>query len=78
MNNAPLSFEWVGWVILAIGGLLTISAITITQSSLSADSIWYVLLPGTAVGLLLMIVGFLTVRAAEKLAPSKGCRSRLR
>jgi len=45
-----------------------VSVLLITEASLTAVTIWYVLIPGTAVGLMLMMVGGIGLTRCQKAA----------
>jgi hypothetical protein len=61
------SITWVAWWVLGLGGLLTIAAIWLTMTNLNREVIFYVLLPGTAIGTLLMVLGGLGVVVCAEL-----------
>ncbi len=63
----PLTEFFCGSVLL-LGGILTVSVLLITEASLTAVTIWYVLIPGTAVGLMLMMVGGIGLTRCQKAA----------
>lgn len=52
-----LSIELCAWAVFLLGGFLTVYVILITEANLSGAVIRNVLLPGTAIGLLLMFIG---------------------
>ena len=55
--KTELSGEWMAWAVFLLGGFLTVYVILLTQANLNETTIFYVLLPGTAAGLLLMFCG---------------------
>ena len=57
-------FGWGAWFVLLLGFTLLFASIFIANQNLSATTIWYVLIPGTAIGLILGLTGLLGVRAA--------------
>jgi hypothetical protein len=59
--------EWAAWFIFAIGLFLVIATLIIAIPGLNASTIWYVLVPGTATGLLLTAIGALGVRTLREL-----------
>ena len=49
--------RWLAWAIFLMGGGLVVSVLLITEQNLSRTTILGILLPGTVVGLLLMLLG---------------------
>jgi transcriptional regulator with XRE-family HTH domain len=49
--------EWVAWLIFLTGGVLTIIVLLIVEANLGRSAILYVLIPGSATGLLFMLIG---------------------
>lgn len=64
-------YQWVSWIILLIGGYVTVNAILITEANLSSLTIFNVLLPGVAIGLVLMLLGGFGIHIAEKAREQK-------
>ena len=60
------SSEWVAWALFLVGGFLTINILLITEANLNRTVILSVLIPGTAIGLLLMLLGGFGIHLAEK------------
>ena len=64
------SYSWVGSTVFLLGGILLVSCMWMVKQNLSQSSILNVLLPGAAVGLVLMAIGAyfstLTVRAEKE------------
>ena len=54
------------WAVLFMGGFLTTNVLLITQASLNRTAVLYVLMPGTAIGLLLMLVGAVGIHFSKK------------
>lgn len=52
-----LSYKWIGWSLLFIGGYLIVTALMMTQSNLNREVILNVFFPGTTIGLLLLLAG---------------------
>ena len=61
-----LSREWVAWALFLVGGILTVNILLITEANLNRTVILTVMIPGTAIGLLLMLLGGLRIHLAEK------------
>ena len=61
------SNAWGAWVVLFLGGLLTVSAIWLALTNLDRTVILYVLIPGTGIGTILMLLGALGLRVCEEL-----------
>lgn len=60
-TNSPESSalnELLWGVVLLLGGTLVVSVLLITQANLNSITIWNVLFPGCAIGLLLMFAGW--------------------
>lgn len=66
-RTADRSSIWFAWAVLFLGGLLAVSAIWLTLTNLDRTVILNVLLPGTAIGTLLMVLGALGIRTCEML-----------
>jgi hypothetical protein len=65
--SAEISNVWLAWAIFFLGGILTLSAIWLTLTNLDRTVIFYVLIPGTAIGMILMMLGTVGVRVCEEL-----------
>ncbi len=61
-----LSYKWVGWPVILIGAYLIIEVILMTQANINRTVIFNVLLPGTTIGLGLMLVGRYFVHLSDK------------
>jgi len=74
-RTADPSSIWFAWAVLFLGGLLAVASIWLTLTNLDRTAILYVLLPGTAIGTLLMVLGALGIRVCEMLyAKGSGLR----
>ncbi len=60
------SWQILSGAILLIGGILTVSVLLKTEANLSAEVIRNVLLPGTAIGMVLMLIGGVGVIPLQK------------
>ena len=54
--------SWFFGSVFLLGGLLTVAVLLMTHANLSPVSIRSVMLPGTSVGMLLMLVGWFGFR----------------
>jgi len=63
-----VSYHWIGWAILAMGGILLVEVLLMTQANLSRTVLFNVLFPGISIGLLLMLAGQLIVTLSTKAA----------
>lgn len=66
---------WAAWFVLLLGLFLVVSAILTAATALTPTTIWHVLIPGTAIGLLLTVTGALGVVASEELRKIPDARS---
>ena len=64
MSTKQIEGCW--WMVFLLGGVATIYVIAITVANLNSEVIFNVLLPGTAIGLLLMIVGRIGVHRSSQ------------
>ena len=71
-----LSSELCAWAVFLLGGFLTVYVILITEANLSGPVIRNVLLPGTAIGLLIMFVGALGIHKSKEASVRKVFTSR--
>lgn len=69
---------WVGWFVLLLGLFLVLSTILTAASALTPTTIWYVLVPGTAIGLLLAATGALGVAISRELRERPDARALVR
>lgn len=59
---------WTARFVFFLGMTLMVCSIFIANQALSATAIWYVLIPGTAIGLVLAAIGMLGTRVAHELS----------
>ena len=57
---------WAAWFVFCTGGLVTIAAIWLTVTNPARETIFFVLAPGIAVGLVLMFLGHLGVSVTQQ------------
>ena len=69
--EAWLSYNWAGWVLLFIGGYLTVDVLLMTQANLTKTVIFNVLFPGIAIGQILMFIGAYGIYLARKASKEK-------
>ncbi len=74
--EASSSFsKLAAWFVLLLGVFLVVSTILIAIPSLNPTTTWYVLVPGTAVGSLLALIGFGAIRVVRELQERPGASS---
>ncbi len=66
-----LSYKWIGWPILFIGGFLIVAVLLMTQSNLNRVTIFNVFFPGITIGLLLMLAGKVFIHLSNRAAKEK-------
>lgn len=59
---------WTARFVVFLGTTLIVCTIFIANQALSATTIWYVLIPGLAIGLVLSAIGMLGTRVARELS----------
>lgn len=74
MENWRLN-EWVAWAILFIGGFVTVKVLLLTQANLNRAVIFKVFFPGTAIGLLLILMGAVGIYLSKKAREEETRRS---
>ena len=69
MTNMDLQMSvWTARFVVFLGTMLIVCSIFIANQALSATTIWYVLIPGSAIGLVLAAIGMLGTRVAHELS----------
>ncbi len=69
--DSQLSYRWLGWPLLFMGGFLTVNVLLMTQANLNKTTLFYVFFPGTAIGLLLMLCGGFLLQISERATKGK-------
>lgn len=70
-QESEASYQFLFGAILLIGGIITVAALFITQANLNEAVIRDVLLPGCAVGTLLMLIGGIGLAIRSRLEMQK-------
>ena len=71
--DAQTAPEWSAWFLYALGGFLIVAVCLITADSLRADTIQfyadtirYVLIPGTVIGLFFLLLGAVITHGSQR------------
>lgn len=75
MKQTQSDSGWAAWFVILLGLFLVVSTILTAAPALTPTTIWYVLIPGTTIGLLLAALGALGVVVAKELRETPGAGS---